>query len=350
MSGGLGPMRRKIDEIDSKIVKLMIERNDAAKQVGELKKELGISLRNHEVEESIARKYRQAAEGTTLPSDAAERVCRLLISISVDLQSVILRNECAKKVVIIGGEGKMGKWMHGYFETLGSSISTIDISVGDTNDLKDADIVVISVPISAVGSVLKDVDDKCRSDALIFDISSVKSPFADVLKDMAKRRKVCSVHPMFGPSVVAVTERNIVICDCGNADAVTEVKELFDNGGPNIIITSVERHDEFMAYVLALAHAANITLFNTLRTSGIPFSELNNIRSATFEKTMDASLSVSKENGKLYHEIQHLNINTKGMWEVYEKAFNEVKEACLSDDPKKFIEIMELGRIYLEGI
>jgi chorismate mutase/prephenate dehydrogenase len=215
-------------------------------------------------------------------------------------------------------------------------------------DAKDSDIVIVSVPISSVESKLKEADAVCKKDALIFDISSVKSPFAECLKDMAKHRKVCSVHHMFGPSIVSMLGRNVVVCDCGCKEAVTEAADLFDSEGSNIIFTSIERHDELMAYVLAFAHASNIVFFTALRESGIPFGELNNIASTTFRKCLNACIPVSEENAPLYHEIQRLNINTEGMWDVFEKALKDVREASLSYDPGKFIEVMENGKGYFK--
>jgi len=36
------------------------------------------------------------------------------------------------------------------------------------------------------------------------------------------------------------------------------------------------------------------------------------------------------------------------MWDIFREALNEVSEASLSDDPKRFIEIMESGKDYLK--
>jgi chorismate mutase/prephenate dehydrogenase len=102
-----------------------------------------------------------------------------------------------------------------------------------------------------------------------------------------------------------------------------------------------------MAYVLAFSHASNIVFFTALRESGIPFGELDKIASTTLRKCLNTCIPVSEENAPLYHEIQRLNDNTEGMWDVFEKAVKEVREASLSYEPEKFIEIMESGKKYL---
>ncbi|MDR0508901.1 MAG: prephenate dehydrogenase/arogenate dehydrogenase family protein [Candidatus Methanoplasma sp.] len=347
MKKDLEHLRKEIEAIDSEIIELMIRRNDIAKEVGILKNELGLPLRNTDVEKKVIERYREMSENSSLPQDVSESVCRLLIESSVELQSAIPKKRCGKKITIVGGTGGMGRWLQRYLTGMGADVNIVSRSAGCADDMKDSDIVIISVPISSVGSKLKEADAVCKKDALIFDISSVKSPFAECLKEMAGRRKVCSVHHMFGPSIVSMLGRNVVVCDCGCKEAVAEAAELFDSEGSNLIFTSIERHDELAAYVLAFAHASNIVFFTALRESGIPFDELNRIASTTFKKCLNTCIPVSEENAPLYHEIQNLNDNTEEMWNVFEKAVKEVREASLSGDPGKFIELMESGKDYL---
>ena len=349
-AGGLESLRKSIRNIDSQIVRLMAERNDAARMIGELKKEKGLPLRNTDVEDAVVSRYAEMAEGTSLSKKTAESVCRTLISGSVELQSKILRKKFEKKMTVIGGRGAMGKWLTDYFRSLGADVRCIDIDTGTADMMRDADVVVISVPISSVGTVLDDADRLCRKDALIFDIASVKSPFSEKLKRMAKRRKVCSVHPMFGPSAVSMTDRNVIVCDCGCDEAVEEAVRLFDNDGANIVVTDADHHDLLMAYVLAFSHASGIVLMTALRDSGIPFRELNNAASVTFSNVLGAAAPISKENASLYHEIQRLNANTEEMWDVYEKAVKEVRDASLSENGKRFAELMKEGNDYLERL
>ncbi|MDR0335241.1 MAG: chorismate synthase [Methanomassiliicoccaceae archaeon] len=345
----LDTLRKIIEDIDAHLVQMMICRNDTAGLIGEVKKGTGVQLRNKDVEKKIIERYRTMAENTSLPKDVAEAVCKLLITSSVELQSSVLRKECGKNVTIIGGAGRMGQWMRRYFESMNATVRIVDISVGSMDDAKDADIVIVAVPIPLIEDILREADAVCKKDALIFDIASIKSPFSVFIKELAKRRKVCSVHPMFGPSAASLTDRNVIVCDCGNDDAVTEAKELFDNDCSNVTVTTVERHDELMAFAMSLAHASNIAFFTALKKSGIPFSELRDAASTTFNRTMSVSADVSEEDPALYHLIQRTNANAEEMWKVYENAVKEVKKASLSKNDERFREIMEGGKQYLNG-
>jgi len=341
-------LRKEIERIDSEIVELMKQRNDVAKEIGDIKAELGLPLRNLDVENEVIARYRKMAKDSLLPEDVSEAVCRILIKSSVELQSAALRGRCAKNVTIVGGTGKMGRWLQAYLEGMGASVKALS-SKDSLDGAKDADVVIVSVPISMTQTIMERCDRICRKDSLMFDVASVKSPFAKCLKEMAKRRKVCSVHPMFGPSARSMLGRNVVVCDCGRRDAVDEAAELFGNDGSNLIYATIERHDELMAYVLAFAHATNITFLAALRESGISFGDLKEAASTTFERCMRTFIPVSEEDPVLYHQIQRLNANAESMWRTYEKAFGEVKEASLSADPGKFVTVMEKGRGYLDG-
>jgi len=342
-------LRKEIETIDTQIVELMIRRNDIAKRIGIVKNELGLPLRNLDVEKKVIERFRRMSENSSLRPDVSEAVCRILIESSVELQSALLKRTCKMKATIIGGTGGMGRWLQGYLGGIGADVNIVGRSTGSMDDARDSDVVIVSVPPSAIADALKKADAVCKKDALIFDISSIKSPFVKEIKELAKRRKVCSVHHMFGPSIATMFGRNVVICDCGSKEAVSEAAELFDNEGSNIIYTGIERHDELMAYVLAFAHASNIVFFTALRESGIPFSELDRISSTTFRKCLNTCIPVSEENAPLYHEIQFLNDNTEAMWDVFERAVKNVRDASLSDDPEKFIRIMETGREYMKG-
>ena len=213
-------------------------------------------------------------------------------------------------------------------------------------DAKWADTVIVSIPISRTGPMLRKLDEICRPDTLIFDVASLKSPFIDVLEDMGSRRPVCSVHPMFGPSAESMYDRNVVVCDCGSSEAVDRAMELIGNHGANIRRMPVGQHDMYMSYVLGLSHAVNIAFFTVLDRSGIDFQDMESVASTTFHKLMDTNESVALEDPYLYYEIQHLNANREQMLKEFDSAVHDVVEAALSDDPRAFKELMDRGREY----
>lgn len=346
----LNEIREEIKDIDIQILELAEKRLRLAVEVGRNKARTEEPVRNLEVERKVIERYRMFARDKGMNPEYAEEMCRIIMKESVEVQAALPRKASSlRHIAIIGGNGKMGRWLADLFANSGHRVDIIDPSAGNgltTEDAKFADTAVIAIPISRTRHMLEKLDTICSEDALIFDIASLKSPFLDILKGMGSRRKVCSVHPMFGPSAGSMYDRNMVVCDCGSKEAVSEAVALFENNGPNIRKMPVEEHDKYMSYVLGLSHAVNIAFFTVLERSGIPYDDMRSVASVTFSKLMDTNESVALEDPYLYYEIQHLNSSRDPMLNEFNNSVRDVVNAALSDDPRTFRELMDRGREY----
>ena len=346
----LEDVRTEIQDIDHQILSLMRRRLELARLVGEDKVSRNAAVRNIPQENRVIDRYRGFALENGMNPVYAEQVCRILMQESIEIQASLPRTAARMRhIAIVGGYGKMGRWFADLLKGAGHRVDIIDPSSGNglvLEDAKWADSVIVSVPISRTGPILRKLDEICKPDALIFDVASLKSPFIDVLKDMGSRRRVCSVHPMFGPSAESMYERNVIVCDCGSEEAVDEAMELLGNHGADIRRMPVDEHDMYMSYVLGLSHAVNIAFFTVLDRSGIDFQDMKSVASTTFNKLMDTNESVALEDPYLYYEIQHLNSNREQMLREFDSAVHDVVDAALSDDPRAFKDLMDRGREY----
>jgi chorismate mutase/prephenate dehydrogenase len=48
----------------------------------------------------------------------------------------------------------------------------------------------------------------------------------------------------------------------------------------------------------------------------------------------------------LYYEIQHMNASRDEMWALFSEAVEDTKKASKSDDPDRFVDLMNAGRAY----
>ncbi|MEA4977510.1 MAG: prephenate dehydrogenase/arogenate dehydrogenase family protein [Methanomassiliicoccaceae archaeon] len=345
-------LRSGMRRIDDGIMELIGERLKISEKMGVIKAAAGKGVRDVAVERTTLERFRALADMVGLSPEAAEDICRILTEQSIGIQASVPRGSSKRKsIAIIGGHGQMGRMMQRLLGRSDHEIVIIDPAAKNgrsLGDAADADIVIVSVPISSVSGVLRDLDGICREDALIFDISSLKSPFLHVLKDMASRRRVCSVHPMFGPSVRSMHGRNLIVCDCGSDEAANMAVELMKDQGADIRVIPVDQHDMYMSYVLGLSHIVNIAFFTVLERSGISFGEMCSVASTTFDKMIDTNMSVALEDPHLYYEIQHLNVNRNKMLSELGDAIRAVSDAALSDDSEEFSNLMLRGRSYLE--
>jgi chorismate mutase/prephenate dehydrogenase len=332
----------KVREIDAQIVELLGERT-----------RLAVSMSSAEPEEITISSYRSIAESLAFDPDAAESVCKILLREAEEARaSGTVPFADPKKICIIGGCGKMGGWLEHTLTSSGHTVTLIDKRARNglmTEDAAGHDVVIIATPISSVDGILKDLDRIC-GDQLIFDISSLKSPFLSTLKEIGSRKRVCSVHPMFGPGARSMYDRNLIVCDCGNKEAADAASALFAGRGGNIVRLDADDHDRYMSYVLGLSHAVNIAFFTAIERSGIPFGEFMKVASTTFRKNVDTNESVALEDPHLYYEIQHLNARSEKVWSEFSDAVQAVRKASLSEDPGDFTELMMRGREFFTDL
>ena len=306
-------IRKKIEEIDEEILKLVQKRSAAAASIGQFKALHMLPLRVLEVEKIVIERYASKAVEVGISEKALCEIAKLLIKESVEIQAKIPRPSASKNILIIGGAGNMGRWMCDYFSSRGHDVRIFDIrwdekyhnEVSLEDASQRADVIVISSPIEAIAEIANKIICSATK-ALIFDIASIKSPFFEMFQDMAEKGvNICSVHPMFGSKENGITDQNVIVCDCGNVSAVCEAEKLFE--GANIIKIDVTEHDKLMAYVLGLSHALNIAFNATLMKSGIPFDLLSSVSSTTFKKQTELSIDVACDNAELYYTIQREN-------------------------------------------
>lgn len=346
---GLEDLRARIREKDEIIIRTIAERTAIAEEIGRLKSEAGLSIRDKTVEAGVIERYRTMGEEAGLDPSICESIARMCIEEAVSGEIPLVCRGIAKRIAVVGGSGRMGSWVCGLLGGTGGEIVVIDPASGSGSSIEDCrgcDVIIVSVPIGATASVLESIDSIAGEDALIMDLTSLKTPVSGILKRMASRRRVCSVHPMFGPSAASMCGRNVIVCDCGCGEAVSVARSFIEERGGEVRVMDIDDHDEYMSYVLGLSHAVNIAFFTVLERSGISFEDMRSVASTTFGKNLDTNLSVALEDPSLYYEIQHLNSHREEMWDLFTDAVDDLRRASLSDDPGHFKKLMDDGRRY----
>jgi chorismate mutase/prephenate dehydrogenase len=349
-------LRKRIAAVDQKLMETLAEREAVASRIGMHKLENGLPIRNLEVEEMVVERFQALAEEMSIEPRTARDLARLVIKDAVEVQSWIMRPLDTRRVLVVGGAGKMGSWLSTYFNARGHHVRILDPQGpnGEVGSLEEgvgwAEIVVVCTPVSVTEGVLREILDLGPS-GLVFDIASIKGPIMDTLREAASRGlKVCSIHPMFGPDVPSLYDRNVLVCDCGSQPAVEEAVELFDGTGAMVLEIEVEEHDELMSFVLGLSHAVSLAFFKALSDSGIDYGTLERSGSTTFRKQMDTSRDVAFENPELYYDIQNKNPQAGRALLLLEQAVAEVRRSAVLGDKEGFIEIMDRGKRYFGGM
>ena len=355
----LDELRKTLSALDEQLVEMIAERQKIVAAIGRSKLDSGTGTRDYAREkDALDMGRRQAAERDVDP-DLVEGILRQLIRTSLESQErdrVIAEGKGdGRRVLVIGGAGKMGRWFVDFFASQGFATTIADNSVADstghfvnwTDAGVDYDVIVVATPLAVSGRILAQLA-VLKPRGLIFDIGSLKSPLLDGLHELqAAGCNVTSLHPMFGPDTRLLSGRHLIFCDVGDAAATAAAKELFSATMVEQLDMGLEDHDRLIAYVLGLSHALNIAFFTALAESGEAAPKLAQLSSTTFDSQLLVSGAVAQDNPHLYFEIQNLNKFGLGPLDALCEAAGRIRETVAAGDEQAFVDLMEKGRAYL---
>lgn len=355
----LDELRNNLSSVDKKLVRLIAERQKIVAEIGKSKLDSGAGTRDYAREKDVLDMGREQAEALGVDPDLAESVLRQLIRTSLESQErdrVIAEGKGdGRRVLVIGGAGKMGRWFGDFFSSQGFATTVADTSVDDapgqfhnwTDAGVDYDVIVVATPLAVSGRILAQLA-VLKPKGLVFDIGSLKSPLIDGLRELQSAGcRVTSLHPMYGPDTRLLSGRHLIFCDVGDADSTAAAKELFSATMVEQLDMGLEDHDRLIAYVLGLSHALNIAFFTALAESGEAAPKLAQMSSTTFDSQLLVAAAVAQDNPHLYFEIQNFNKFGLGPLDALCEAASRIRETVAGGDEEAFVELMQKGRDYL---
>lgn len=358
----LEELRQRLSRVDDELVELIAARQRIVAEIGAHKIEHGVPTRDYEREREVLKGARRRALDLGLEPELAEQVMRLLIRSSLTHQErtrvAAGTDGAGKRVLIIGGAGKMGAWFAEFLQSQGYDVEIADPApsevpyprIADWRDSPlDQDILVVAAPIKVTAGVLRTLAER-RPSGLVMDIGSLKTPLRDGLQRLAAVGcRVASIHPMFGPDTRLLSGRHVIFVDAGVPQATAEARALFASTMAEQIEMSLEDHDRLIAFVLGLSHALNLTFFTALANSGELVPRLQQLSSTTFDAQLKVAALVAKDNPHLYFDIQTLNEYGGAALEALTEAAATIRRLVETRDEAGFVALMEGGRRYMEN-
>ena len=360
----LEQLRERIRLVDRHILTLVRERLDLAAQIGRAKKDRGIPLRDWQVERAVLDHAQSASAELQLPAPLSRSIMQLLLAESRAEQERLTYaayTGSAETIAIIGGRGKMGRWLVDFFSNQGHSIGVFDVSESPSDNvaggitvyasldeaLDAATFAAVAVPLDVVPRVIEDVAARGYRGTL-FDIASLKGHLKPAI---ARAREagiaITSTHPMFGPGAKALSDQVICLCDCGDAQATQRVRGFFAETAATLVDLSLDEHDRIASYVLGLSHLTNILFTRVLMRGGDPFATINRVGSTTFHSQMATTSTVMQDNPELYFAIQRLNPYTPRLYAAIAEELATLTCAVAADDRDRFVSLMRNGQEWL---
>ena len=141
--------------------------------------------------------------------------------------------------------------------------------------VKDADLVVLCVPVGAMSGLAVTIATAIRSDCVVTDVGSVKAPVLAELRPIFRERgRFVGSHPMAGSEHTGLAAARADLFDGATcivtpepdteAAALGEVRDFWKSIGCRVIELPAAEHDECVALVSHLPHLLAATLMNTV--------------------------------------------------------------------------------------
>lgn len=258
------------------------------------------------------------------------------------------------KVAILGGTGSMGQWFANYFQDKGFDVVIsgrypekttrialelgVDHAISDVTAVRDADMVVVSMPIEVSANSILDIASHMKKGAILFDLASVKGDIIKALKRAAKMGiRALSVHPLYGPGAPSMKGKQVLLIPVyENIQIVEEMAKMFkEDGGVVHLLKSGEVHDKMMALTLGLPHFLNILFAKVLAGSDI--QEVKKFGGTTFTLQLLLAESVLSQDPNLYYAIQNQNPTFKELLSTVLTSLKEMTSAVVQNDKPRFI-------------
>jgi len=352
-------LRSELSAVDRQLIELIAERQRIVGEIGRSKQSAGRATRDYEREKEVLEKARRQARSLNVDPNIAEEILTTLIRSSLTHQErdrVVAEGKGdGRRVLVIGGAGKMGGWFVDFFKSQGFATTIADTNAEDGPDRfsdwraagVDYDIIVVATPMAVSSDILTELATLSPA-GLVFDIGSLKTPLKAGLSALARVGcKVASLHPMYGPDTELLSGRHLIFVDAGSPVATAEAKELFGATMVDELDMGLDEHDRLISYVLGLSHALNIAFFTALAESGEAAPQLARLSSTTFDAQLLVSAAVAQDNPHMYFEIQHLNQFGLDPLDALYESVARIRDVVADGDESAFVELMQNGRDYL---
>ena len=304
--------RRDIEALDRRILHLVRERIELARQVGELKTELGVPLRNFGVESQVYRRFEEASRFLGLDASLGHDLARFLIEKAVEEQATQRDATFAGDsldTVVIGGKGGMGRWIARFLAGQGHRVRVLDPApdetpfeeVGDVAEAGAADVVMVAVPMSVCAPLLGELAD-ANARGVVAEMCSLKGHLREAATRVRSAGlRLVSFHPMFGPDVRMLEGRTIVFCSDASEDDLAVVRGLFADTSARLVDLDADEHDRRMGLVLGLTHLTNLMFARAIVHSGLSAGALAEVAGVSFGRQITTTREVASENPDLYY-------------------------------------------------
>ncbi|MFD2531145.1 bifunctional chorismate mutase/prephenate dehydrogenase [Gracilimonas halophila] len=303
--------RKRIDEIDEQILDLLSERGDIVRDVIKRKVENQLPVFVPAREEEKTEAFKKLARTKGIDPDWAEDFLRMIMTASRATQSqetFPIATDKPKHILLIGGEGGMGK----LYKRMADQTGHITYSIDKSNwyELEEwapkLDMVIVTVPINVTESVIERLSGRLKKETILADFTSNKSnPIDAMLK--AHEGPVVGLHPMHGPDVQNLSKQLMVFCDARDRNKASWFKDQCELWGMRVIEADPEKHDHVMHLVQGLRHFVALLHGSFMEEYDLKPADMLDYSSPIYRAELMMTGRIFAQDAELYADIVFAN-------------------------------------------
>jgi prephenate dehydrogenase len=225
-------------------------------------------------------------------------------------------------------------------------IGLVDKNMPLAEGVKEADIVVVAIPVDKIATLLPDILNNIGPATTVTDVGSTKKLISETVKNHPKRGNYVAAHPMSGtensgPDAAIeglFNEKICIICDQEESRpqhlALTE--KLFHTIGMDIAYMSADEQDHTTAHVSHLPHITAFALANAVLAES-DRQIIFDLASGGFQSTARLAKSSPEMWGPIFKQNQKYVVESL---DVYIKHLNDFKDSLIESDDSRMYQLM----------
>jgi len=216
------------------------------------------------------------------------------------------------------------------------------------DDIVDADLVIVSIPVDATVKLLPTILDKISDTGLVVDAGSTKEAICKAVEYHPKRRNFLACHPIAGTEksgpTAAISQlyagKTNIICEVEKTTFKLQEKalKLFADIGMRIRYMDPISHDKHIAYVSHLSHISAFMLGKTVINKEKNERDIFDMAGSGFESTVRLAKSSPAMWTPIFKQNKENVIETL---DEYINNLQQFKELMMKDDFTSIFKEME---------
>ncbi len=216
----------------------------------------------------------------------------------------VLQQAESRQITLVGGGGIMGRFFADRLIAAGHRVGILEYDGWDQADvlLKNADLVLICVPLKSTLAVIHKVAQHLSPTTVLADIASTKAASVQAMLENHPG-PVVGLHPMFGPGVTSFLSQKVVVCPGRDPDAFQWFLDWMEAEGSHLITCAPEEHDRMMIAVQAIRHFTTFSLGVFLAEEGISMDQSLDFASPIYRTEINLISRLFAQDASLYIDI-----------------------------------------------